>query len=601
MNRHLFLCALLCASFACSDDPASSNKNNTNTSGLDMGTSSMADDMKASTCVPITQCSAQMCGKIDDGCGGMLECNPCACKDGQPLMKQCGACGLGTVVCQQNDQGSCQMPELGGLELPQGCEGVLFVGNDPEQANAYPTLSEALQNTDENTVALLLASGDHDYNETLELASSSKGISLVGGFDPANDWAHSTDPSARSVVKVKDESDTTSGQRLIGLSVNKAQRPVVVAYVNIELEGLPFTFQEVRDMYGFYANGSKGLRLEEVDIVVPDAPSGMDGLDGIDGADGKDGKDAGPAYTYSNFPTFGRSEIGEGGKSTGCLSAGGDGGFGAHAIGSGAGPSLVEAQDGKDGSKGLARGGDGGNLLSKSGENGKSLTEQEPNGKDGKGATAANLIASGYWRLDGGNGEDGTKGKDGLGGGGGGGGSWNDAQGSGYNFKDRDSPGGSGGGGGAGGCGGTEGKGGRFGGSSFGLFLFQSPLVQLKNVKIAAGAGGDGGNGGQASLGGLGGKGGLGATALFFMLNASTSEVLDAKGGNGGKGSDGGSGGYGGGGAGGSSFGIYCSASSIVNEGTVNASSGKAGAGGKAGAAISVGAAGMAEDIQGCE
>ena len=317
MNRSLFLCALLCASFACSDDPATSNKNNTNTSGVDMSTSSTSGDMKTTTtCVPKTQCSAQTCGKVDDGCGGMLECDPCTCKDGQPLMEQCGACGLGKVVCQQDDQGSCQMPELGGLELPQGCEGVLFVGDDPGRTNAYPTLSEALENTDENTVALLLASGDHEYNKTLELAAAFKGISLVGGFDPANKWAHSTDPSARSVVKIKDETGTTSGQRLIGLSVNKPQQPIVMAYLNIELEGVPPAFQEVRDMYGVYANEAKDLRLKQVDIIVPDAPSGMSGIDGKDGANGADGTSAGPAYTYflTNPLTFGRSEIGEGGK-----------------------------------------------------------------------------------------------------------------------------------------------------------------------------------------------------------------------------------------------------------------------------------------------
>jgi len=132
---------------ACGDDTPSNGNNSTNNpnnqsdmDGEDGGEEDMGDE-----CEPIVVCPAEACGMVDDGCGGSLECEPCACQGGVPVETTCGPCGLGQVVCDSATGGSCETPSV--VEGIEGCEAMLFVdqgaSGDGSKGSPFGTISDA--------------------------------------------------------------------------------------------------------------------------------------------------------------------------------------------------------------------------------------------------------------------------------------------------------------------------------------------------------------------------------------------------------------------------------------------------------------------------
>ena len=171
-------------------------------------------------------------------------------------------------------------------------------------------------------------------------------------------------------------------------------------------------------------------------------------------------------------------------------------------------------------------------------------------GIGGEGCSAQVVLDEVSGLLHGGDGVDGQPGADGSGGGGG-------SSGSGYAVIGGTDPGcddrsgGSGGGGGSGGCGAPQGSGGSGGGASVGLLIDLGGVLlgpSLANVRVVTASGGTGGAGGNGAAGGAPGSGGNGGMTRFWCSRT---------GGRGGDGGRGGVGGGGGGGCGGGAYGIY--------------------------------------------
>ncbi|MGK0361173.1 MAG: cysteine-rich repeat protein, partial [Bradymonadia bacterium] len=123
------------------------------------------------------------------------------------------------------------------------------------------------------------------------------------------------------------------------------------------------------------------------------------------------------------------------------------------------------------------------------------------------------------------------------------------------------------GGGGMGGLGGRPGAGGRPGGASIGLFVWETPQLQVQGSVFSSSTGGDGGLGGESAPGQLGGQGGAADTA---RQDGATGAV-------------GAAGGPGGGGAGGPSYAAFCEASELAEGSTFALRAGLDGAPGRDG------------------
>jgi hypothetical protein len=142
----------------------------------------------AGMCEAQTLCLPGQCGVIDDGCGGMLECQPCLCKDGEPLVPSCGTCDLGTISCDMGDRyPSCVQPELpAGVQLD--CANVVYF--DPTATETgmgsrevpYKSLDEALGRVNALGGGAVIWGGDGEleYGKEFEIPES---VLLLGGFD----------------------------------------------------------------------------------------------------------------------------------------------------------------------------------------------------------------------------------------------------------------------------------------------------------------------------------------------------------------------------------------------------------------------------------
>lgn len=358
------------------------------------------------------------------------------------------------------------------------------------------------------------------YTEQVFVAS---GVSLYGGFDATQNWQRGA-------------ANTTTiqwGQAIFG-------RIVTVTAINIQA---PTTLDQLRIVaqdtnangvttYGVYCEGCNDLTISNSTVQAGKAGAGQRGSDGTSGSllfgtagnggRGGDGDDDGS-----------RRGTGGSGGSSACGRTGGVGGLGGPK-GDNRGSTGGTGISGTPGGTGGA-GGDPGRTGSTGGTGANGAT-----GANGSGGTIGGLVM-GYWQ-----GNDGTDGNNGTHGNGGGGGGGGGGQGC-FLFCD-DGAGNGGGGGGGGGCYGSGGKGGQAGGSSFGVFLWQSTGISLDNNVIRSG---DAGNGGAGGIGGSGSTGGFGGAGGAHQTN----EI--GRGGTGGRGGRGGNGGNGGGGAGGLSYAVY--------------------------------------------
>ena len=544
-------------------------------------------DMPA-TCEPLSECPADTCGMLDDGCDGVLDCGACACEGGQPTSLDCGVCGLGTRTCASGEDGAgvCQQGSLEGLDA-MVCDQLLYVvaGANAQDADGtvdrpFASLSAALSKAKGDGIEpgmILVSSGSFAESGPLELV---EGVSVFGGRD-ASTWKLVEDVTTITIAPGE--------ERTVGAVASNVTRPTTIGDLELVTEDAT-----AGNNYGVVAKGSPGLRLVGVSIRVGGAPDGERGGDGSDGTDGLDGTDAGSAIwgqlevDQAQDRAYNGAFPGKGGENVDCPEAnGGDGGYGArgsfvwNADFTGMLFSNHLAQAGQ-GSAGGLPGGAGGRIDSPNGEPGTSANGPSPNGMNGSHGSAQGKISDGWWTLPSGDGQHGGDGSHGVGGSGGGGSWWPTSDPNDHKYGEM--PGGSGGGGGAGGCAGTGGRGGTAGGSSIGILVTNSTGLELSGVSIQVSAGGDGGRGGR---GGLGGSSGRGGRDTQVSNRTSPGDAFESphprSSGDGGFGSTGGDGGDGGGGAGGSSLGTVCDASVLVLGEDLEIQLGVAGQGGRGG------------------
>lgn len=610
LSHTLAFVALTLAVASCSDD--SNNNNEPTDAGPDVVEADTSEDADAGptddadaqdsgdtedtgddadiTCTPRTQCSADECGTVDDGCGGPLDCGvACNCVDGEPQGTSCGECGVGSYQCAPGEtgQGTCAAPDLPGLDessTDAECEASLVYvdplasqGGEGEKSTPYTNYMNAVQ--DATAGQILLLTSDAEYTSGLVV---NDGVSHIGGFESGT-WAFN--PDAPSVVNT---SASLNGPT-IGVDAENITQQTVLAHFDIKTEAAG----SGQSTYGVVAVDADALELRNVTVAPGDAGDGRRGSSGDDGADGGDG-------TSGSSGLF--NGIARGGQNPSCPSAeGGSGGNGAM------NPNQISGAPtpGEDSPGGAAGGsaGTAGTDAEKAGEDGENGMNVTTMGTDGTGGLLEGQLVDNRW-APGGDGEDGGDGVPGIGGGGGGG-SWHGPQ---YCTEaDGDIKyyaGAKAASGGAGGCGGEGGQGGQAGGASFGLLLIRSD-ISVVNSSITAGNAGDGGDGGRGGVGGLGGTGGTGVGGGEVdggscdppKSNDNMSYAFFS--GDGGDGSDGTPGGAGGGGAGGVSYGTYCEGAAPTIDPSSTISAGTAGAAG-AGPG-NPGEAGEALDQKGCQ
>ncbi|MBL8910237.1 MAG: hypothetical protein JNM17_05990 [Archangium sp.] len=499
--------------------------------------------------------------------------------------------------CECNPANTTDLPDLQFLDV--NCDGIdgevnngIFVspmGNDANNG----TMMMPVQ-TIQAALGLAATMGKRDiyvaegtYNGPLDLSGVS-GINVAGAYNPMT-WQRAL--TQTTIVQNGNPS----------LKIDGANQVLVQAMRFVSSNGDATD----RSSYGGKITESSMIRLESVDLRAgtgfPGAAGASPGpgANGNVGNGGRDGCYNDPRWDpfttttewtacntglFIDFCSSGR-QGGTGGASS-CGVAGGAGGGSSRYNPSGTpnGSAGVQGQNG-GGTGGLGvpaattpavgsvyYGGDGVGGMS---------------GMNGMGAAAGTWNNTGYVLPTATAGTAGTAGKGGGGGGGGAGGLGTPLPG--YNGLQCYTYGSSGSGGGSGGCGGGAGGAGISGGSSVGLFIYNS-AVTAQSTLIRASTGGNGGAGGNGGGGGMGAAGG--------PLDYDSQQGMATRAGGGGRGGNGGSGGHGGGGSGGGSYGVVRNSGGstwmptggsimIGTAGTAGSSMGSAGAAGVTGTVVS--------------
>lgn len=526
-------------------------------------------DTEPDMCMPKTACE-DACGRVDDGCGGTLECGVCDCVNGTPTVPTCGQCGLGTASCDAQGVRSCDappaIPGLDGLDADACASALLYVAvgsgsnsEDGSQAAPYKSIEAALDAAQRKPdVKALLIGGANEY-VTSTGVKVREGVSLIGGWDAS--WAVSADN--RPIIN---SSATFDNGHVFGVSARDIEQPTMLYNLIIQTADAQ---QPGATNYGLHAVNAGGLVLKHLRITSGAGGNGVKGQDGLNGGPGGPGL-AGPVIECS---PNGNPTIILPGTNDRCPALECTGGFG----GEGSSGLVGGAEPGGDAVRGGAR---GGSATSGSGQRGDNGGPLGPPGTPGDGGLSRGQVAADFWESQG-DGGDGTAGANGGGGGGGAGAALGPPK-----PPSGRCPGNHGGSGGAGGQGGAGGGGGTSGGASIALFLAETNLI-AERVSTFAGFGGAGGEGGRAGTGGQGGTGGTGGSRVRLNGQVLASPSL---GGDGGNGANGQPGGHGGGGAGGPSYGAYCHNSAVTAvDGSASFS-----AGGRATGGASQGVAGEA-------
>jgi len=407
--------------------------------------------------------------------------------------------------------------------------------------------------------AVYAAGGTYPQAAALDVAAS---IGVYGGFDDAT-WYR--DPLAHPTVVTGFPTGfvvEAGGARLDGLTIQPTDA------------GTPGG-----SSIGVLLRNAPQAVLSGCSIRAGLGGAGNAGAAGWTGPDGHDGDAGMPGSCYTpELVVWGG--MGGFGPYDDQWVQGGDGGDGEYEMHCCLGGDHMYSTDGLRGSDTFDgnAGGAGGARGVHSGDSGGD-GQVGPDGHPGAPGTGAGPFGSvseaGYAPAEAGtSGEPGT---DGFGGGGGGGsgGDWLV-----YHLNWTAGNGGGGGGGGSGGGGG--GGPGASGGGSFGVMIFASSEVTIRDTDIQAQDGGAGGPGGDGGSGGMEGWGGGGAWVCMDTNGA---------GGNGGDGGAGGPGGQGGGGGGGPSIAVLeAGGSSSTSLTGVSTSIGAAGAGGAPNGAAGVAA-----------
>ncbi len=533
-------------------------------------------------------CTPDVCGMVDDGCGGTIDCGECPCADGVPTSETCGTCDLGTQTCGANETGAgvCVRPR--GLDSLEGADcdaGFLYVtasatAGTGTQADPFGSIQDAIDAASAGQ-AVLVRSDDGVYAETIVLKN---GVHVFGGY--LDEWKYTTTEemgarAPRAELVLQSDNSLTVSAAVQAIDITDE---TWLSMIHGELGGSV----QGRASYGLYAVRADGLRVEHSDFPAqPPLYSMQAGTNGVNGDPGGNGESAFRstlgglffedcvdfiANAYSVIPG---NYIGDAGENASCPQAnGGAGGEGQS--GDSTTGSFVEINANTSGQAAAAgtNGGPRGLYIPV-----QMITAPGGDGDDGMaelaaagGTAAANTFQVANDQLenttqDGGTG---TTGAVGAGGGGGGGSLATQIN------PTQFSLGNAGGGGGAGGCGGTGGGGGLGVPPMVGLFALDSDL-QIFDSTFSADGGPNGNAGGNAGVGGAGGSGGTGANSQ--CQSGFASPYIGGAGGDGAPGQDGGGGA---GGAGGSVFGGYCVNSNITVENTEFTASnpGTGGAGG---------------------
>lgn len=585
---------------ACSGEPESEPSNAGMQAPDDMATapnnSTSAPDMAAEqdmkVCEPATACSADVCGQIDDGCGGTLDCGACACESGVTTQVTCGPCGLGKRTCGDGETGPgmCTIPRSHALRTYAdrfGCEHLVHVSNraDPDLADGsiaqpFVTIADAVRGARAGSI-ILVEQGEYTNQAPVQLQTV---MAIVGGMNA--DYVYT--PDARTSITFAPLDDTDSNTPAAGIRVS-SRMAAGSLFAWLDVTGPSNTAHRETELihtYGATLLDTQDITFADCTVTAGSPFQAKDGVAGQNGPEGPQGQDgdvhqAGLARELDGVTRSG-GFAGAGGQHDAddnplCVdTAGGSGGLGGHhrldAMGAseqvepGAGlPGAGGAEGGQAGVSDSQRGTIG--AIGGSGTGGIVGSDGETPGRID--------MTTGLYDASNGNGQDGTPGTPGTGGGGGGGAYWPG------DVTDTALPGSSGGGGGAGGCGGAAAIGGTVGASSFGLLAVNTSNVRIVDSSFTAA---DAMDGGAGATGGRGGAGGRGGQPTEFGLESTepntpqTTYVI--KGGVGGQGGQGGNGGDAGAGAGGSSFGIYCANSNILRSGTSSITAGEAGQGG---------------------
>ena len=430
-----------------------------------------------------------------------------------------GVAGIGLLGCGPEETAlSCPDPSDG--EVDEGC-GVWVsasLGSDDNpgtRAKPMASLTAAAAKAYEKELDVY-ACGEV-WTEPLVLP---RDVSLFGGFDCKNGWAHGG-------LAHRARIETGPGKIPLKTSGEAGQMDVfdfdIWAADAIEPGG---------SSIAVIIADPGGLHFRRCSIVGGDAQDGLDAELLEDaaaaGAQGNPGVDA---CTTSEGPGGEATETACGADGS---SKGGKGGSG--------GPTV--AGDGEAGLPGPSGEKDPENLADGDGGKGQSgaeaCTPGEPgaDGLDGDPAEQGpfpermgRVSIDGFEGMNGGDGKPGAPGH----GGGGGGASRGAAA-----VCGAATPGGAGGGsGGAGGCGGKGGKGGQAGGSSFAVVVLGQPqALAMEWCELWVGRGGNGGDGAPGQPGGSGGASGGGGAAQDTLQPG----CQGGKGGAGGKGGGGGGG-----------------------------------------------------------
>lgn len=543
----------------CGDSEAGSDnkKNGSETGNHDVGQSGEDTETPGNhgeTCEPVKVCGSDVCGVVDDGCGGTLECEPCDCVDGVARVEVCGGCDLGVMQCDPGSTGSgiCDVPDIPGWSK-DSCEGLVFVSPEGTAAGTGDKdspLDSIVAGVDaaksKGAVGVIIASGAGNVPYEGRVVIDSQ-ISLIGGYTTQ------FEKDAGRHSKISSNGDE-------GLLIKSVSKPILVE--NIEVKVADATLPGMNN-YAVRVFDSE-VTFREVRGLAGRGGAGTAGMAGTSGQNGANGTSFGVLKRIitqvNNGPKIMQAvPSAAGGVNEACPDA--NGGAGGQSYISLTSPQA--ATPGQDGQS--TRGGAAGDYVpainsasTRGGKNGAHGEAVQSTGRHGTGGIPTGTVdeSTGEWVLGAG-GESGGPGENGSGGGGGGGGVGHDSE---INLVG----GSNGGGGGAGGCGGGGGGGGSNGGGSFGLLAVDSELI-LDSTVFSAGGGGDGGAGGVGGVGGMGGRGGK---PHLNYLDGTTEKAFLITGGEGGDGAIGGSGGAGGGGAGGPSYGGYCYRTSVTAVGT---------------------------------
>jgi hypothetical protein len=584
-----------------------------------------ADDTDP-VCEPITECPAEACGAIDDGCEGTLDCGACACTDGEASADAtCGLCGLGSVQCAlgETGQGSCSLGNsLPAFDaIPADCAtDVVYLdplspdggdGSAESPFNAFTAAYDAAtQNASTPTFILIAKDEPIELNEALTVFD---GVSIVGGLTHTEQgaWVYDTTGQDRTEIVVTGNGALDYTQGIVANGVGTA---TLLSHLNVTVANPPSgeSTQDGRggNSYGLRAINSDGLVLSFVDLSASPGGRGADGDDGANGANGSNGVDGAKGTNKKPAPVIGPAL----GASSQCdaqygNATGGNGGRGAIACFLNTTPcNFFDAnwtpdfatERGGDAPSGPQGGfaGLGNRRNPGDATDGADAAPHPTPAAPGMRGTTGGAVVVDLWSATG----SGTPGEHGLNGRAGGGGG-----GTGY-FNQSDNEwytGTAGGSGGSGGCGGGFGDGGGVGGASIGALLVNSN-VTIIDSRISGALGGIGGDGGMGGAGGTGGIGGVGTSLLerwsgFGSGNIQQADITGAKSGDGGDAANGQNGGGGGGGAGGDSYGIVCHQGSVPTLERTTVQAGGSARGGAAGSPDVLRADnGTSQDFLGC-